>query len=170
MTAHAMKGDRERCLAAGMDAYVSKPIDPGELFEAIDRVTSARPRAAAPRPEKAPSGKAFDVSGVLSRIGGDRDLFDTMVKTFLEICPRLMRDIETAVANKDSKGLEKSAHVLKGSIGNFETASAFERAQRLETMGRNRDLDQAVTEYARLEGEIARLKDALANSRSVNAA
>jgi two-component system, sensor histidine kinase and response regulator len=170
MTAHAMKGDRERCLEAGMDGYVSKPIQAESFFEAIDQALVA-PRAPGPSaPATASSGEPIDATAVLSRIGGDRRLLTEIVDLFLSTCPDLMERIRKAVAAKDGRALERAAHTLKGAVSNFLDPGATEAARRLEVMGREGDLSAAKKALADLDREIERLRPSLAKLVKENAA
>ncbi len=154
MTAHAMKGDRERCLAAGMDGYVSKPLQTSELFAALADVLSNATSAEEEEP-------AFDREAALERVEGDLELFDEIAGLFLEEAPTLLGQIKDAVAHGDASGLERAAHSLKSSVGTFSAASAQESARALETMGRENDLANAPKILARLEKQVARLEQAL---------
>jgi CheY-like chemotaxis protein/HPt (histidine-containing phosphotransfer) domain-containing protein len=155
LTAHAMAGDRERCLAAGMDDYVVKPINPARLFAAIERVvpgTISGNGAAAPAGEQ-----VLDVERTLERIGGDTELLVEVVGMFRRDCPKMVEDIRAAIAGGDSETLEREAHKLKGALSAFCAQPAFEVARKLEAMGRNRDVTRSAETFRLLEAEIARL-------------
>ena len=153
MTAHAMKGDRERCLDAGMDGYVAKPIKIAELFETIESMVSTSIEAEADTLHD----DVIDMDEVIERVDGDVELLSEMAKLFLDDCPRLLSQIRESIAHGDSELLERNAHALKGSVGNFSAAPAFEAAYRLEEMGRDGDIAHAEEAYTALEGEIKRL-------------
>jgi CheY-like chemotaxis protein/HPt (histidine-containing phosphotransfer) domain-containing protein len=189
MTAHAMKGDRERCLEAGMDGYVTKPIQPQQLFEAIEEVISrdksketrdegyardagTRMRDEGVKPDSHSSSlvphpssldpEVLDKTAVLKRVGGDLELLQELLDLFLHDCPQQLAAIREAIAGPDSEALERAAHRIKGAVGTFGARAAVEAALRLETMGREGDLTQAEAAYAALEAGIQRLKPALA--------
>ncbi|MGD0920158.1 MAG: PAS domain S-box protein [Terriglobia bacterium] len=163
MTAHAMKGDRERCLAAGMDGYVSKPIEPKELFEALEGFEPS-PRKDEERADGlGPVEPVWDFSAALARVDGDAELLGELARLFLGDCARLVSAIEAAVAGRDSEALERAAHALRSAIGNFDAQAALEAALKLEIMGREGHVAEAEEACAALERQVERLKPALAH-------
>jgi CheY-like chemotaxis protein len=157
MTAHAMKGDRERCLEAGMDDYVAKPIRSQQLFETIEAVLG---RSAETEPHADPTpadGGIVDWSEALKVVKGDRALLKDLVETFLQEAPRLMEAMRQAIADSDSGALRIAAHTLKGPIRYLGAAEAFEQAWELERMGKDGNLENAEAGLAALQGEMARL-------------
>jgi CheY-like chemotaxis protein len=161
MTAHALKGDRERCLSAGMDAYVSKPLRPDELFRVLDgRVPAAADVVPAPEWPGA-QRMAFNLAEALERVDGDMKLMNELGGLFLSECPQRMAEIRRAISQRDATKLEQWAHTLKGSVGNFGAREAFDAAGRLERDGRDQDWVQAEADWAALEAAIDRLKPAL---------
>jgi CheY-like chemotaxis protein len=162
MTAHALKGDRERCLEAGMDAYVSKPIRPQELFEVLENLASLAGDSAAPAAGPALQPAAFNMAAALERMDGDADLLKELAGLFLEELQRWMAQIRHAVAGRDAPTLQGTAHTLKGSVGNFSAQEAFEAARQLEACGREQDWSQAERALAALEEAMSHLEPALA--------
>jgi CheY-like chemotaxis protein len=157
MTAHTMKGDRERCLAGGMDGYVSKPIMVEDLFATMETVVQAH----APGPSPGLPQDLLNRDALLERVEGDVALLGDMAAMFLQECPKHLSDIRQAVANRDSAALQTSAHTLKGSVSNFTAHKAAQAALQLEMMGRDGDLTRSEPALFELENEIERLKPAL---------
>jgi len=161
MTAHAMKGDRERCLAAGMDGYVSKPMRPRELHEAIESVCPPPAAAgdhAAPVPSEAPT---VDLEGILDSVEGDRELLRKLADAFLDESVGLVSAIRDAIASSDADALRQSAHTLKGAVGTFGAVSARDAAFRLETIGRSGTLGAASEALVDLETQVDQLQRVL---------
>jgi len=161
MTAHAMKGDRERCLTAGMDGYISKPIRIEELEQTIAGLVSTSKPAEAPEPEETQRDGVIDRKALLAGVDGNRRLLRELVRLFLADYPLRLAEIKEAARLGDAEALRIAAHTLKGSVGNFAAKSAFEAAQRLEIMGRDRDLDNVAEARMMLELELALLTDVL---------
>ncbi|HLY63712.1 MAG TPA: response regulator [Terriglobia bacterium] len=156
MTAHAMKGDQERCLASGMDGYASKPIHQADLFRVMDSLVNfPRPELTNSTPPIQPA--RLDKNAIADRMGGDLELVRGIIQLFLEDCPRMMADIRKAVVTKSPGGLHEAAHALKGVIANFTSENAFHSALQLEGMGRDGDLTHAKEWLAALECDMSAL-------------
>lgn len=163
MTAHAMQGDRERCLAAGMDGYISKPIQTAELFKLIAELVPepAAAPAAVPAVASAPPEEVFDTEVALARVEGDRQLLAELAELFAGEGPDLLANIKQAIARGAGDDLARAAHTLKGTVSNFGAQVAMSLAMRLEELGRAESLHGAELTYASLEAEIGRLSAAL---------
>ena len=162
MTAYAIRGDRERCLAAGMDRYLAKPIAAARLFEVIEDLVSG----AAAQPEAnltAQAGEWSRDSEMLLRFDGDEELLRAVAEVFLRDSPRLVAQVREAIANNDADALERAAHATRGSVGNFGAMDAVEAARTLEGIAREGDLSLAPVAGAALEAEIAALARVLSN-------
>jgi PAS domain S-box-containing protein len=161
MTARVLKGDRERCLEAGMDAYISKPIQARSLYDAIDSVVAAAP--ASTREPAEGDLAVFDLQATLERFSGDEGLLGELVGLFKTDCPQLMRRIRKAAADRDVKALVHAAHTLKGAISNFVAPGGLEAAREVELRAREGDLDGAMGGIDRLEREVKFLRKQLAS-------
>ena len=163
VTANAMQGDRERCLAAGMDDYLSKPIKLDELRAALARwITSPPTNAVSGRQQPAhtttaPTRGIFDPARMYQNIGSDNELFAQLVCLFLIRHQTMLAEIRTALADADSSAVERTAHTFKGTAGNLCASEVGLTAGRLEAVGRLNALHDAPPVYAQLELEVARL-------------
>jgi HPt (histidine-containing phosphotransfer) domain-containing protein len=161
-----MKGDREACLEAGMDAYLSKPINTAELFaiiESLTRAAEAGAPAAEPAAAAAAPTSALDVREVLERLDGDRGLLREVAQLFRDEAPQMLGRIRACIDNSDAAGLEGAAHSLKGACANLSAKSAAEAAFALELKGRARTFDGVGADWEQLQCEAERLDAALAS-------
>ncbi len=160
MTAHAMKGDREKCIEAGMVDYVSKPINPEALFSAIDKVVPKSQygiKQKQPRPVQAPqifSPKTFDLSGTMETVLGNEDLFREIAGMFINDCSDYIARIKAGITGNDAGILEREAHNLKGAVGNFSAKKSYDLASRLEKLGKEGKMTMAEEELSNLENAI----------------
>ena len=175
MTAHAMAGDRERCLAAGMDDYVSKPLKKEELLAVLARFHQA-PRAKLPMweaPERrdspvedrgstpAPTLPTFTHAEFLEHLDGDEELLQKLIILFRENTPRVLGQIGGAIDAKDGPALAAAAHALLSSLGAFGAQEASAIARMLEQLGERNDFARAPAAYAELQQSIAEINIAV---------
>jgi CheY-like chemotaxis protein len=153
MTAHAVKGDRERCLQAGMNEYVSKPIDSNKLFEAIEMLTKKTGEPDCPPVDSA----TMDQELLLQAFDGDWDFLKEVVEVFLSDYPRLVETLRRAVKESDSDLLMRSAHSLKGMLKNFQAENAAEIAFELEEQGKAGNFNGVQAGIEKLADQISKV-------------
>jgi two-component system sensor histidine kinase/response regulator len=171
LTAHAMQGDRARCLAAGMDGYLTKPIDVDQLMATLEDFCGQPREAALKKVEhtsqssqssRGAAAMIFDERTALSCAAGDRRLLKRIIALFRSDHSTTLRRINRAVEERDAEALRMAAHALKGSIATVGGARGRDAAAELEQMGRAHQFDDAEAAYRRLSNEIALLDDAFA--------
>jgi two-component system sensor histidine kinase/response regulator len=166
MTAHALKGDRERCLAAGMDEYVAKPVRERQLLTALRAVLGEE---VPPVPDEVPEAltasdpHVIDWEEALRICAGDRDLLRDVAEAFLEEHPRRIVELRRSIDTADWELLHRSAHTIKGSMRYFGAHAAFDRAFGLEQLAANQSLEGAEEIFGLLQQELAKLVPHLIN-------
>jgi CheY-like chemotaxis protein/HPt (histidine-containing phosphotransfer) domain-containing protein len=160
MTAHAMKGDEARCLTAGMDAYVSKPVKPEALFAILGRLVPAAEPAQAV--EAGALRRLTDWDEALAHVRGDEDLLRELATIFLEEWPRWLAALRDGLSQGDAALVQRTAHTVKGSLGTFAATAAHAAAWELETRAAAGNLDDGPAALERLERELGALVPPLA--------
>jgi signal transduction histidine kinase/CheY-like chemotaxis protein/HPt (histidine-containing phosphotransfer) domain-containing protein len=151
MTAHAMKGDRERCLAAGMNEYLTKPLDPRQLCALVEQMAGSAASGHS-------GGELISIpTEVLARVGGDRELLAEISRLFVDDAPRHLSKIREALSARDGEALRRAAHGLKGAAANFDAVGVVRAARALEEMGRTGEFDAHEAAWKTLSVETDRL-------------
>jgi PAS domain S-box-containing protein len=167
MTAQAMAGDRERCLEAGMDDYVSKPVRSAELIAVLHRITERASHVGTPHVEQPTPAGDPDAERVLNwkraveQLGSSETTLREVSKVFLEQLPEMMARIRNAVETADADALRESAHRFKGAASALAAESVVELARRLEDAGARRQLDAIASDRQRFEQQVTRLEHEL---------
>jgi signal transduction histidine kinase/ligand-binding sensor domain-containing protein/DNA-binding response OmpR family regulator len=164
MTAYAMKGDRERCLAAGMDGYVSKPINGDSLESAIASVlrgTRLGGRGESPDKQetefKSPDSMSWSMEQTLEKLGGDEKLMHEVIEIFLDEAPKHISVLQIALEKRSGEAVESAAHSLKGELSYLCMSELSGSASDLEQMGRNSDFDGISRRLPRFEADVFHL-------------
>ncbi len=185
MTANAMQGDRERCLAAGMDGYVSKPVRPEELFSVIadvlpqavcDSNGAARAEAGVegfvvsePAPARAAlagSGSGYDRASVIERLGGDEELFLTVASMYVQDSPGYRQALQAAVDSTDIEALAREAHTIKGLFSTFSCEPLALLARDVENLAKEGRFEEAAARVPQVMTAIDELAALLVSERS----
>jgi CheY-like chemotaxis protein len=156
MTAHAMVGDAEKFMAAGMDGYVSKPIEIGILRAEIDRLS--QPNIANEKEiimnHTSPTTAVVNFSELLARVDNDRDLLRDLLSIFKEEFPGYLKSLQQAVMRKDAAQTASVSHTLKGMLANLAASKAAASASQLEQLARVADLASLPAAFAEFEREV----------------
>jgi len=172
MTAHAMKEDRDKCLSAGMDDYVSKPIDPKKLLEALERGLLKEKNVAAPlarehdktlnqRSIAQNDQMVFDKDAFMDRLTGDAELAAIVISGFLEDIPKQMESLKGFIHQKNTEDAGKQGHQIKGAAGNVGADSLRQIAYKIEIAGKAGDLDTLISLAPQLVEAFSQVKAAM---------
>ena len=170
VTANVSELDRVRCIAAGMDGFVSKPIKALELAEEIDRVfregicKSQINERECQYETKADSKSVCDLPAALKRLNDDECFFQQLAQLFLDTVPEQLKSLRTSVENSNGQLTSDLAHSVKGSVRHFFAASAYDAAQRLEFVGQSGNCSAMKETIAELVDEIEYLRMAMLGS------
>ena len=165
MTAHAMKGDRDRCIAAGMDDYISKPIRRKGVQEVIERVFEQfiKQEADTSQTQESKEGAMIlDQDGLREECDEYGDLLGTMIEIFERDTAERLTKLRAAIPAGDCEVVTSEAHALKGGVGNFFAGESYETAGRLEELGRAGDTADMAATFKTLEAQLVTLKQKLA--------
>ena len=160
LTAHAMKEDRELCLDAGMDDYISKPVRANDLLAIVER-TAVQFSPERRSEDFLATGDVFDENALLAGVRGDRTLLSELISLFHEDSSGMLEDMEEAIKHQDAPALASSAHAFVGSLGNFASGEAYETARTIELRAREGQLRDCGTLFAFLVEQTRRLQDRL---------
>ncbi|MFL5241269.1 MAG: ATP-binding protein [Gemmataceae bacterium] len=174
LTAHAMAGDRERCLEAGMDAYLPKPVQAADLFRLVEQLIA---QPASSEPSRVPAGDGpmhpegfaersypalLDWAGAVERMEGDENLLRELAEVFLDDHPRQRAALRTALDAGDAEAVRRAAHTLKGALGHFGSKSVVSAVSHLEWLAQEKRLAEATEHYFALEPLLNQVGGALA--------
>ncbi|MGH9378021.1 MAG: response regulator, partial [Terriglobia bacterium] len=160
MTAHAMKGDKERCLRAGMDGYISKPVRRAEILGMIERLTGWRTRfGIAAAASRLP---VFNLEESVQRLGGNRKLLCEMAGIFLKTTPAEIALMRAAVSTNDQEKLKRSLRTVESALGAFSGGAALQSALDLEEQIAQNQPQRLLEAFGQLERQIEDLGMALA--------
>jgi PAS domain S-box-containing protein len=178
MTAHARREDRHRCQQAGMDAYISKPLDVNRLISLVESTSRQKtnsnaalwnsdpsmdifvpdaPENSAPEPMR-PDPSVLDKQSALVRLGGNEQLFASMARFFLDDSPGLLAQIQSGLQARNAELVTRAAHSLKGLAANFDARATSEAAQRIESLSRSGNLAKASRALPQLIEHVQRLQ------------
>jgi len=166
MTAHAMQGDRELCLDAGMNGYVSKPIKPMALANELGKwIAVAEPQEQIPMEPMESGSSIFDKQEFLNRLMNDKELFQTIITTFLDDMPRQIEALKLSVEQCTTDKTAAAAHKIMGAAGNVTGMALHKIAEAMEKAGKVNDTEKLKLLMPKLEQKFMELKKIMESQR-----
>ncbi|MFW6044311.1 MAG: response regulator, partial [Planctomycetota bacterium] len=165
MTAHATEGDRERCLQAGMDDYVSKPVTPGRVKGIIEQWAHVQPEHEAPddsSDDSVPPSEdwsVFDYESMLDRLMGDTGIAERVIRRFLDDIPQQVNTLREQINEGDTRQAGRIAHTIKGSASNVSAIEVQDIARMMEESGGNDNIDELQTLLPEIEEALQRFRE-----------
>jgi len=157
-----MKGDKERCLEAGMDGYISKPLHKDTLYKTIEElVLGAEVAPIEAKKSTEIDEQVFSLPKALDRVGNEQTILKELIELFFQEYPKLMKEIQDAISHADGNRLVHAAHNLKGTAEVFYAKQVADRALAIEMMAREKNLTHVEASRLSLEQEVERLVSAL---------
>ncbi len=166
MTAHAMKGDKQRCLDAGMDAYIAKPIKPDELIAQLE-ATVLGDSTAHGSAGGTINSEILDLDSLMLRLDDDHELLNEISGLFQSDYKRIFHEMENALAEANYESISRAAHTLKGMAGNLSAQRAMETAKKLESVALKQNKEETRECLDKIKEVFAQLSKALDKSESL---